>query len=123
MREQELDTGSRLRLAGCVLDLQARELRSADDRPIELRPKALDVLLILAEHAGRVVEKSTLMKRVWPGVVVGDDSLTQTVVEIRRALGDFERQVLRTVARRGYRLQPSEPSALVNAPSLSVAAP
>jgi adenylate cyclase len=104
-----------------VLDLQARELRSADDRPIELRPKALDVLLILAEHAGRVVEKSTLMKRVWPGVVVGDDSLTQTVVEIRRALGDFDRQVLRTVARRGYRLQPSEPSALANAPSLSVA--
>ena len=105
MRERALDTGSRLRLAGCVLDLQARELRSADDRPIELRPKALDVLLILAEHAGRVVEKTTLMKRIWPGVVVGDDSLTQIVVEIRRALGDLDRQVLRTVARRGYRLQ------------------
>lgn len=121
MREQAFDTRSRLHLAACVLDLQARELRTADDRPIELRPKALDVLLLLAEHAGRVVDKGTLMARVWPGVVVGDDSLTQTVVDIRRALGDRERQVLCTVARRGYRLQPSESSARAIAPSLSVA--
>jgi DNA-binding winged helix-turn-helix (wHTH) protein/tetratricopeptide (TPR) repeat protein len=121
MREQAFDKESRMRLAACVLDLQARELRTADDRPVELRPKALDVLLLLAAHAGRVVDKATLMERVWPGVVVGDDSLTQTVVEIRRALGDRERQVLCTVARRGYRLQPSEPSAPAIAPSLSVA--
>jgi DNA-binding response OmpR family regulator len=62
--------------------------RTARRPPVELRPKALDVLMLLAEHAGQVVDKSTLMDRVWPGVVVGDDSLTQTVVEIRRALGD-----------------------------------
>jgi DNA-binding winged-HTH domains len=61
------------------------------------------------------------MERVWPGVVVGDDSLTQTVVEIRRALGDREHQILCTVARRGYRLQPSESAARASAPSLSVA--
>lgn len=104
-----------------MLDLQSRELRSADDRPVDLRPKALEVLLLLAEHAGRVVAKATLMERVWSGVVVGDDSLTQTVVEIRRALGDRERRVLRTVARRGYRLQPGKPSAPAVAPGLSVA--
>jgi hypothetical protein len=82
MREQASDATSRLRLAQYVLDLQARELRTTDDRPVDIRPKALDVLLLLAEHAGRVVDKATLMERVWPGVVVGDDSLTQTVVEI-----------------------------------------
>jgi len=61
------------------------------------------------------------MDRVWRGVVVGDDSLTQAIVEIRRALGDGERQVVSTVARRGYRLQPNETSAPHIAPSLSVA--
>lgn len=121
MREPAFDPASRLRLAACVLDRQARELRTADDRPVELRPKALAVLLLLAEHAGRVVDKADLMERVWPGVVVGDDSLTQTVVEIRRALGDREHRVLCTVARRGYRLQPSEPALPSIAPSLSVA--
>lgn len=118
---QASDAAGRLSLAACVLDLRSRELRSADDRPVDLRPKALDVLLLLAEHAGRVVDKATLMARVWPGVVVGDDSLTQTVVEIRRALGDREHRILRTVARRGYRLQPDEAAAPVAAPPLSVA--
>ena len=121
MREQTFDTGSRLRLAQCVLDLRARELRTADDRPIELRAKALDVLLLLAEHAGRVVDKATLMERVWAGTVVGDDSLTQTIVAIRRAIGDSQRKVLCTVARRGYRLQPSEGATSSIAPPLSIA--
>ncbi len=121
MRERASDAERRLSLAACVLDLQSRELRSVNDRPIELRPKALEVLLLLAEHAGSVVDKATLMERVWPGVVVGDDSLTQTVVEIRRAIGDREHEILRTVARRGYRLEPTEPSAPDIAPGLSVA--
>lgn len=112
----------RLRVAACVLDLDARELCAADDRPVELRRKALDVLLLLAEHAGHVVDKATLMERVWPGLVVGDDSLTQTIVEIRRAIGDGDRKVLRTVARRGYRLlaveEPARPHSL---PAFSIA--
>jgi DNA-binding response OmpR family regulator len=58
---------SRLHLGTCVLDLQARELRTAGDQPVELRPKALDVLLVLAEQPGRVVDKQTLMDRVWTG--------------------------------------------------------
>ena len=111
MQERAPGAGSRLHLGACVLDLQARELRTAGDQPVELRPKALDVLLVLAEQPGRVVDKQTLMDRVWTGVVVGDDSLTQTVVEIRRALDDRGHRVLCTVARRGYRLQPSETSA------------
>src|SRR4029453_5893531 len=119
--DQPSDPQSRLRLGACVLDLEARELRTADGRPIELRRKALDVLLLLGQHAGRVVDKRTLMDQVWPGVVVGDDSLTQTIVEIRRALDDRERQVLCTVARRGFRLQPTASSVAVAAPALSIA--
>ncbi len=121
MREQAFDGAARLHLAACVLDIHQRELRNADDRPVVLRHKALEVLLLLAEHAGHIVDKRTLMDRVWPGVIVGDDSLTQTIVEIRRALGDHERQVLCTVARRGYRLQPTEAPASVAAPALSIA--
>jgi DNA-binding winged helix-turn-helix (wHTH) protein len=121
MSEQASGTASRLQLAACVLDLEARELRTSDDRQVQLRPKALDVLLVLAERAGQVVDKRALMEQVWPGVVVGDDSLTQTVVDIRRAIGDPQRRVVCTVARRGYRLQPSEASASAPAPALSIA--
>jgi tetratricopeptide (TPR) repeat protein len=71
MTEQAYGTARRLHLAGCVLDLEARELRTSDDRPVQLRAKALDVLLILAERAGQVVDKRTLMERVWASIYDG----------------------------------------------------
>jgi DNA-binding winged helix-turn-helix (wHTH) protein/tetratricopeptide (TPR) repeat protein len=112
----------RLRVGAFAIDLDTRELLTSDDRPVELRRKALDVLLLLAEHAGHVVDKTTLMERVWTGLVVGDDSLTQTIVEIRRAIGDADRQVLRTVAGRGYRLfADNEPQRPDDVPSFSIA--
>lgn len=66
-----------------------------------LRPKPYRVLTILAENLGRVVPKAELMDAVWPGVFVTEDSLTQSIREIRKALGE---EVIRTVSRRGYML-------------------
>lgn len=95
----------KLTLAECTLDLRSRELRRRDDGSlVPLRRQALDVLLVLAERAGHVVDKQSLMSRVWRDVVVGDDSLAQAIVEIRRTLGDETHVVVRTVARRGYLL-------------------
>ena len=45
------------------------------------------------------------MAAIWPRAVVGEDSLVQCVVELRRALGDTERRLIRTVPRRGYRFE------------------
>src|SRR5690242_19327969 len=73
---------------GCVLDRATHVLRDAAGRPIELRPQAFDVLCVLAEHRGALVSKETLFARVWPGLVVTDDSLVQAIGDIRRALGE-----------------------------------
>jgi hypothetical protein len=59
-------------------------------------------LRYLTEHAGRVVSKDELLDAVWPHVTVTDESLTQCISEIRRAIGDERRQIIRTIARRGY---------------------
>jgi TolB-like protein len=53
---------------------------------------------------GRVVPKSELMDAVWPDVYVTEDSLTQSIREIRKALGDSGQELVRTVSRRGYML-------------------
>jgi TolB-like protein/Tfp pilus assembly protein PilF len=71
---------------------------------ILLRPKAYGLLLHLARNMGRVVPKSELMDAVWPNVYVTEDSLTQSIREIRKALSDLEQQMVRTVSRRGYML-------------------
>src|SRR5262249_43534266 len=48
------------------------------------------------------------MAAVWPNVHVVDASLFQCIREIRRALGDERRELLRMIARRGYVLEAAE---------------
>jgi DNA-binding winged helix-turn-helix (wHTH) protein/TolB-like protein len=93
-----------VRIGGHEVDLDRRALLDATGQPIELRPQALELLCLLAEHAGEVVDKRSAIERVWPGMVVTDDSLVQAIGDIRRALGDDKHQVVQTVPRRGYRL-------------------
>ena len=74
-------------------------------RSIKLRPKTLEILRLLAGNAGRVVSKQQLMEAVWPNVHVGEDSLFQCIREIRTALGDDKRQMVRVISGRGYLFQ------------------
>jgi DNA-binding winged helix-turn-helix (wHTH) protein len=72
---------------------------------VPLTPKALALLCALVEHAGDVVPKRDLMRRVWPDVVVSDANLTVTVATLRKALGPQPdgRSYVQSVPRRGYR--------------------
>ncbi len=69
---------------------------------IDLRPKSFDVLLHLINAAGRVVPKEELLDQVWPDVTVSDESLERCVSDIRAALSDDDRKILKTISRRGY---------------------
>jgi formylglycine-generating enzyme required for sulfatase activity len=86
------------------LDLTRGCLR-ANDRTIDLRPKALEVLCCLVQNAGRLVSKQELFEAVWPDVTVSDDSLVQCIRELRQKLSDEDRRLIKTVARRGYLLE------------------
>src|SRR6266516_4743154 len=79
---------------------------SAQGRVVKVEPKTMAVLLHLADRPGQVVDREALLSRVWPGVVVGDDSLTQVVIKLRKALGDDPDRpaYIQTVTKRGYRL-------------------
>jgi class 3 adenylate cyclase/pimeloyl-ACP methyl ester carboxylesterase len=90
-----------LRFAGFTLDLRRGCVR-AGDREMELRPKSFAVLKYLVENAGRLVAKDELINAIWPSVSVADESLTHCVSDVRRALSDSDRCLIRTVARRGY---------------------
>jgi class 3 adenylate cyclase len=69
---------------------------------VDLRRKSFEVLRYLVEHAGRVATKEELVEAVWPDVTVGDESLTQCISEVRRALGEESHRIIKTVPRRGY---------------------
>ncbi len=71
--------------------------------PVPLGSRAFEILETLALSSGGIVTKDELMKRVWPGLVVEDNTLQVHISAIRRALGK-DRDLLRTVSGRGYRL-------------------
>jgi TolB-like protein/DNA-binding winged helix-turn-helix (wHTH) protein/cytochrome c-type biogenesis protein CcmH/NrfG len=79
---------------------------SATGKTVKLEPKAMAVLVHLADRPGQVVSRDALLSAVWPGVIVGDDSLTQVVIKLRKALGDaLEKPAyIQTISKGGYRL-------------------
>ncbi len=86
-----------------VFELVAAERRlSRDGQPIELGARAFDLLRVLAEHAGRLVTKATLLERVWPKLVVDENNLPAQIAALRRVLGA---EAIRTVPGFGYRLE------------------
>ena len=97
-------SGRKLVINGVIADFDSETLRTESGHSVSLRPQAFAVLRCLAEHAGRLVTKGELMQAVWPGIAVTDDSLVQCIHEIRRALRDDARAVLKTAPKRGYRL-------------------
>ena len=86
-----------------ALDLTRGILRVADEE-IVLRPKTFEVLRHLAQNAGRLVSRQELHEAVWPKVAVTDNSLEQCVFELREKLADSDHRLIKTVPRRGYRL-------------------
>jgi pimeloyl-ACP methyl ester carboxylesterase/DNA-binding winged helix-turn-helix (wHTH) protein len=98
-----------LRFGEFALDLQRCVLRRGD-APIELRPKAFDVLRYLIENRDRVIGKDELIHAVWLGQAVTDDALVQCVRSVRQALSDKDHRIIRTIPRRGYlfSMEPAE---------------
>ncbi len=102
----------RLEFGGFTIDF-ARQALVRDGSPVFLRPQSFQVLCHLVEHRGELVTKDELFQEVWGNTVVTDDSLTQCLVEIRKALGKRDRSLIRTLPRRGYIFEgtPVEPPA------------
>ena len=91
-----------LRFAGFELDQLATELRAPDGKPVKLRPKTFEMLRLFAASPGRALSKQELMEAIWPNVIVSEDSLFQCIRELRTALGDNRRQIIKLASGGGY---------------------
>jgi DNA-binding winged helix-turn-helix (wHTH) protein len=93
------------KLGSLHVDPQANEIFD-DQRTITVRRKVMEALALLAANADRVVSKDEMLKRLWRAQPASDESVTQIISELRRALGDTNRpqRLIQTVPKRGYRL-------------------
>lgn len=76
-----------------------------DGEVVPLTPKQFDILLVLVESRGHVVEKERLMREVWPDAAVEEGNLTTNISMLRKALeeGTKRQRYIQTLPRRGYR--------------------
>ena len=80
-----------------------------DGLPIALTEKAFQVLTVLVERSGHLVERSELVNAVWGGTFIEEGNLTVNISMLRKALGDDRgnNKLIETVAKRGYRFLPN----------------
>src|ERR1700693_5367606 len=74
-------------------------------QPVPISPKALDVLIMLIENRGRIVEKEALMMKVWPDTFVEDNNLAFNISVLRKLFGESgaSPNYIKTIPKRGYR--------------------
>ena len=92
------------RFGEITVDTLRAEVRLAG-KAVPLRRQSFDVLVHLLQRPHRIVSKDELLDAVWGNKVVTDGALKHCLMEIRAAIGDRDRKVVRTVARRGYILE------------------
>jgi predicted ATPase/DNA-binding winged helix-turn-helix (wHTH) protein len=89
------------RFGRCELLPHRRELR-VDGKAVQLGGRAYDLLMALVESRGKLVTKDDILSRVWPGVIVEENTLQVQVSALRKAMGT-DRDCLKTICGRGYR--------------------
>jgi len=85
------------------LDPSERRLLRGNEQ-VALTAKVFDILTVLVENSGHLLEKDELIKTIWPDTAVEEGNLTRYVSTLRKALGENgQHQFIETVPRRGYR--------------------
>jgi Tol biopolymer transport system component/DNA-binding winged helix-turn-helix (wHTH) protein len=77
---------------------------SRDGQPVPLTPRVFDLLQVLVENAGHLVDKERLLKEVWTDAFVEEANLNRAISVLRKALGETrDERFIETVPKRGYR--------------------
>ena len=98
-------------IGGCTLDTAARQLYR-DGEPVHLSPKAFALIEYLVTQAPRAIPKQELFDRLWPETFVVEANLAVLIREVRAAIADEAKTVIRTVHSHGYACaaQPAPPA-------------
>src|SRR4051812_42604084 len=102
----------------------ARRLLWRDGRLVTLTSRTFDILLLLLEHPGEIVEKDQLLSAIWGETIVEEATVVRHVSSLRKALhlAANHHDVLVTIPGRGYRFVADVKALHALPPELPVAA-
>lgn len=91
-------------IGACTIDTQTYEVRLGG-RPVSVEPQVFDLLLLLVTNSHRVVTKDEIIKQIWNGRIVSEDTLSSRIRAARKAIGDDGKtqRLIQTIQRRGFR--------------------
>ena len=86
------------------LDTSEHSLRR-NGQVVPLEPKVFDLLRVLVQNDGRLLQKEELIREVWPDSFVEEGNLNRNIAILRKALGEVSsgNSYIETVPKRGYR--------------------
>ncbi len=75
-----------------------------EERPVSLKPKVLETLLVLVRNSGRLIDKAELINQIWGDNFVEEGNLTQYIFTLRKVFGENPRdhRFIVTVPGQGY---------------------
>lgn len=97
-----------LQIGDLLVDLRYRRVHDAGTEVV-LPQRIFDLLLLLLAEPHALHSRAKLFERLWPGVIVEDANLSQSVWLLRKALGEERKNWIRTVAGAGYVFEPPGP--------------
>jgi DNA-binding winged helix-turn-helix (wHTH) protein/TolB-like protein/Flp pilus assembly protein TadD len=89
---------------GFLLD-PSRRLLLRNGARVPVTPKAFDLLVVLVQHHGRLLDRDDLLETVWPDALVEEGNLSVCICHLRKMLGGDlgKHEFIETVSKRGYR--------------------
>jgi len=77
-------------------------------KTVSLPSKSFDLLAVLVQNSGRLLDKDFLLAHVWLDAVVEENSIAKAISDIRKALGESSREqrYIATIAKHGYKFLP-----------------
>ncbi|AAM86742.1 transcriptional regulatory family protein [Yersinia pestis PY-13] len=70
----------------------------------KIRNKESELLSLLCEYYPEPISREDIEKRLWEGSYVTDNTLTQTISNLRHALDDKKHELVVTIPKKGYRI-------------------
>ena len=98
-----------VKLGDALYTLRRGELYDSDGQLLPMRAKSAKVMAVLLSEPGRIFSKDEIAREVWPDVIASDESISQCISEIRKALHDREHAIVQTVPKRGYSINADIP--------------
>jgi DNA-binding winged helix-turn-helix (wHTH) protein len=84
---RDAKTNGAIRIGDWLLTPASHRLTRGDTTHV-LRAKLVQILTCLAAEPGLVLQRDELLDRIWPGIIVTDDSLTRGISDLRKLMGD-----------------------------------